>query len=377
METVEENGIIKINSDAFGQIEADFFCRPLSWDSGNSLFLRSFDNVWYELNAARNLVYRIPEAEEIFKINSKFYEALESNSKSRLKSLGLDSEDKFSNFLKEDAKKYTKLYGENPIFPPMLSSPIYLPVSTGSEWNYCNVFGEYKGITHNIRSFEEFSKELELVKSYFGDSFPSRKSVYLGDARAIDIDQKELTSIMDLIRSELGLPVASSFDIYSTPKKRNMISYRDLKEHGLSRMYVYVESGSYKVIRLLNRNINITEAMNDISNIKDHEIPVSIVIMAGTGGLKLSKDHVASTANLISQLPLGLNDQIFICPVIQESDQTYYKMLETENLGIMSMEQILSQMQDLRNNILSSFSDVNGSELKTKIIDWDLRIPPH
>ena len=372
-----EKGIIKIDSDKLGNIEADFLCRPLSLDTGNSLFLRSFNNVWYELNAARNLVYKILGADEISKINLTFYEALESNNNVRLKSLGLDSLDKFFNFLDEDAKKYTKLYGENPIFPPMLSRPIYLSVSSGSEWNYGNVFGEYKGITHNIRSVDDFSKELRLVKSYFGDSFPSRESVYLGDARAIDIDQKDLISIMDLIRAELELPVASSFDIYSTPKKRNMISYRDLKEHGLSRMYIYVESGSYKVIRVLNRNINITEAMNDISNIKDHEIPVSIVIMAGTGGSKLSRDHVVSTANLISQLPLGLNDQILICPVIQESDQTYYKILETENLGIMSMEQILAQMQDIRNTILSSFADVNGSELKTKIIDWDLRIPPN
>jgi len=375
MDPVEEKDIIHEHLGESIEIEADFAGRPLYYFDGKFRYRRSPDGRWVELRRDAEIVTRELGNEDVTRVERSFFDVLSESGNEQFRSLGMCSFDKYLSFLKKDCEAYMQLYGIKPIFPPMMLRPMYLSLSRGSEWNFCNVFGEYKNPAHSTYSEREFAEHVGKVRDYFGVSFQSRHSIYLGDARAIDTDQKALLNVMDFIMKDLNLPVTSAFDIYSTPKKKNMIGYRELKEHGLSRMYVYVESGSYKVIRLLNRNINITEAMNDISNIKDHGIPVSIVVMAGTGGLKLEKDHVKSTANLISQLLLDERDRIYLSPVIQDADPYYRKVIEDNALGVMSMEQILQQMRELRNELVESYADFNGNPLKTEVVDWDLRVP--
>ncbi len=375
MDLVEE-GTIKVRSDDSIEVEADFMGRPLYYVNGEKMYRRSPYGSWVELQLHKEIVSRVLPAEDGKKIENEIFKIFLSSGSERFKSRGIRSVQEYSDFLHQDAEAYVNLYGQNPIFPPMLQSPVYFSLSKGSNWNFCNIFGDYSNPVHKALSFDEFRAHVEDVKKHFGNALSSRRSVYLGDSRAIDVDQKEILAILDYVAENLNLPIVSAFDIYSTPKKRNMIGYRDLGDHGLTGMYVYLESGSYKVIRLLNRNINITESVNDILNIKDHGIPVSVVIMAGMGGSKLYNDHVRSTANLISQLQLGESDHIYLAPVIQDADSHYLKVINEESLGALTMEQILSQMDELRKGIMESSADVNGSPLRTKIIDWDLRIPP-
>ena len=188
-----------------------------------------------------------------------------------------------------DSKSLLSLYSAIPVIPPDQPSALFLEITSGCKWNRCTLCRGYETRDYTIKSMDEFFSHLETVKGHYGSGLSYHKSVFLGDVNALDIDQKMLLDILDSIKEKLNIPVFTAFDIFTTPKKKNMINYRDLKDHGLDRVYVFLESGSYRVIRLFNKHINVTETMNLVNNIKDHGIGVTIVVMAGIGGKKYSR----------------------------------------------------------------------------------------
>ncbi len=272
-----------------------------------------------------------------------------------------------------DSKALISLYSAIPVVPPDQSAALYLEVTSGCSWNLCTLCRGYESRDYKTRSMEEFISHLKAVRDGYGAGISSRKSVFLGDVNALDIDQKMLLQVLDRIREEINLPVFTAFDIFTTPKKKNMINYRDLKDHGLNRVYVFLESGSYKVIRLFNKHINVTETMNLVNNIKDHGIGVTIVVMAGIGGKKYSKDHVEATANIISQLALDKDDAIILTPIIESEDSNYMEISRKEGLSDLSMQEKHRQMDDITKSIGEAYRDVNGREMDYPVLQNDLR----
>ena len=272
-----------------------------------------------------------------------------------------------------DSRGLLSLYSAIPVVPPDQPSALYLEITSGCRWNRCTLCRGYETRDYTTKSMDDFVSHLEAVKDHYGSGLSYHKSVFLGDVNALDIDQKMLLDILDSIKVKLNLPVFSAFDIFTTPKKKNMINYRDLKDHGLDRVYVFLESGSYRVIRLFNKHINVTETMNLVNNIKDHGIGVTIVVMAGIGGKKYSKDHVEATANIISQLALDKGDSVILSPIMESDDSNYLDISSKEGLSDMSLQEKYAQMDDLTSSIREAFRDVNGKDMDISIIKYDLR----
>ncbi len=272
-----------------------------------------------------------------------------------------------------DGKSAESLYSMFPVLPPDQTGSMYLEITSGCRWNRCTLCRGYESREYTVKEREQFFSHIEDVLKFYGRGLSSRKSIFLGDVSALDIDQKYLLEVLSHLKQKLGLPVYTAFDVFTTPKKKNMINYRDLGENGLDRVYVYLESGSYRVIRLFNKHINITETMNLINNIKDHKIPVSIVVMAGIGGKKFSKDHVEATANIISQLALVKGDTILLSPIMENEDSNYSEITEREQLLPMSIQEKYRQMDELSSAIKEAFKEMNGRDIAIPVVKTDLR----
>ncbi|MEM0156764.1 MAG: radical SAM protein [Thermoplasmataceae archaeon] len=273
-----------------------------------------------------------------------------------------------------DSKALLSLYSAVPVVPPDQPAALYLEVTSGCRWNMCTLCRGYETREYTTRSMGEFISHLKAVKDGYGAGISSRRSVFLGDVNALDIDQKMLLEVLDRIREDINLPVFTAFDIFTTPKKKNMINYRDLKDHGLNRVYVFLESGSYRVIRLFNKHINVTETMNLVNNIKDHGIGVTIVVMAGIGGKKYSRDHVEATANIISQLALDKDDAIVLTPIIESEDSNYMEISRNDGLSDMTMQEKYGQMDDITRSIREAYREVNGRDMDYPVLKNDLRL---
>lgn len=372
------NGILTIASGNEEVANFDFEGRVLFYTINGLMHRRSSDNSLFRLSWDRDVRMVLPvdksEAESIYErcyqLARSFPAETLTDDEKRI--LGkVSSRD--AAWLEKDAEEITSMYSIKPIMPPDQSSAVYLELTTGVKWNRCSITSSYAGRTIEVKSGEEFAAHTDRLREHLGEGMKAKKGLFLGDPGALDVDQKDLLPILDKLKKDFGLPVFAAFDIFSTPKSKNMIHYRDLKTHGLDRIFVFIQSGSYKVIKLFNEKINVTETLNIVNNIKDYGISVSIVVLAGMGGKKYDEDHVEGSANIISQMNLESGDMIFLSPVVEEDDAQYMKIMEKENLGRLSPTEKLQQMDRLTKSIKESFIDMNGRELTIPVVKYDLR----
>ncbi|MGC8609284.1 MAG: radical SAM protein, partial [Thermoplasmata archaeon] len=257
------------------------------------------------------------------------------------------------------------------IIPPDQYFSVYLQVTRGCYWNRCTFCRLYKDRDYHIKDIQEFKDHLNSVKEYFGSGLKSRRTVFLGDANAVNIDQKLLISILDTVKDDLGLPVYSFIDAISTQKKKGETDFEEMARHGLKRVYLGMESGSPEVLRLLNKLMNVSEAINMVNKIKSSGMDIGLIVMAGAGGKKYYGDHVESTASVISQMDLGKGDIIYISPIIEYEDAEYFKI--SGELGTLSDDEKEKQSEDLKKSISEAFKDMNNREIGIPIVKYDLR----
>ena len=372
------NGILTVTNGNQEVANFDFEGRLLFFTKQGTMYRRSSDNSIYRLGWDGDV--RVVESvgkEEVNSILERAYEmarhfpseTLTTEEKETLARIA--SRD--SRWLEADSREMLGLYSVAPIMPPDQSSALYLELSSGSRWNRCSISASYSGRNPEVKSIEQFWEHVRKVKERLGHGLSSKKGIFLGDAGALDFDQKDLLPILDRLKQEFNLPIFAAFDIFSTPKRKNMIHYQDLKKHGLDRIFVFIESGSYKVVKLFNEKINVTETLNIVNNIKDYGISVSIVVMVGVGGRKFDADHVEGSANIISQMNLENGDMIFLSPVVESDDARYLELIGKENLGILSPQEKVTQMEKLTKAIKEGFADMNGRSLGIPIVKYDLR----
>ena len=372
------NGILTIASGNEEVANFDFQGRLLFYTSSGVTYRRSYAGLLYRLAWDNDLrvVEKIPpsEAETIIKRTlemARNFPTQEITPEEKSVVSTISSRD--VSWMDSDAASLVNLYSRIPVLPPDQASSLYLELATGCRWNRCTVCSSYNSREFNGRTIDEFREHISNVKAVMGKGLHSRKSVFLGDANALDVDQKVLLQALDDVKSELNLPVFAAFDVFTTPKRKNMIHYRDLKEHGLDRIFVFLESGSYKVIKLFNQHINITETLNIVNNIKDYGISVSIVLMVGMGGRKFNEDHITGSANIISQMNLERGDMIFLSPVVEEDDETYLEISRKNGLGNMTPEEKRQQTENLIKSIKDAYRGMNGKELDVPVVKYDLR----
>lgn len=372
------NGILTLAEGNSEIANFDYEGRLLFFTRSGVLHKRSTDNRMFKLGWKGDVRQVDPVAiEEAKQVMERSYEIARNFPAETLSSEEIEIlnrvKSRGSDWLANDSKFLVSLYSSIPIMPPDQSSALYLELSKGCSWNRCSICNSYSGRTVEEKSPEEFLTHIKTIKEAMGNGIKAKKGIFLGDAGALDVDQKQLLPLLDRIKEEFGLPIFTAFDIFSTPKRKNMIHYQDLKKHGLDRIFVFIESGSYKVVRLFNQKINVTETLNIVNNIKDYGIAVSVVVIVGMGGKKYSEEHVEGTANIISQMNLESGDMIFLSPVVESDDPEYLSISEREGLVNLTPEEKLEQSELMLKAIKESYEDMNGQSLSIPIVKYDLR----
>ncbi len=147
----------------------------------------------------------------------------------------------------------------------------------------------------------------------------------LGDPpSALNAEQKVLLSALDTVRETFNLPIYSFIDLFTIPKSKSVMHYQDMKRHGLEKVYFLLETGSNRVVKAFRNLTNVTDAINIVNNLKTAGLNVGLIVLAGTGGKTLSREHVEATAGIVGQMQLGEGgDSLFICPVREDEDSIY------------------------------------------------------
>ncbi|MEM0140606.1 MAG: radical SAM protein [Thermoplasmatales archaeon] len=255
-------------------------------------------------------------------------------------------------WLVRDAQAFTLIYGGGvPIVPPDQYFSLYLRYSEGCPWNKCSFCMLYPETVYRVKTLDDMSKQIDSLLAVLGRGIESRQSVFLGDANAINTDTDLLIDVLALVKRRIGLPVYAFTDAFTTMKNKKIGDFIRMRENGLTRVYIGIESGDQYVLKLLNKPMDISGARREIEDIKRAGIGVGVIVMSGAGGKALAREHVESTARFIATLPLGKGDVVYISPLREYEGSEYAKIASEKGLGIMSGSEKLDQAEDIRSEI--------------------------
>jgi radical SAM superfamily enzyme YgiQ (UPF0313 family) len=192
------------------------------------------------------------------------------------------------------------MYEQGVIRPPSEASSLLVRVTRNCPWNQCVFCPAYKGVKFSKRTVEEIKKDIDhMAGEYGGHAFV--QSVFLQDADSLLLPTADLLEILRYLKQKFpDIKRVTSYARAKTLKRKTVEELKELKEAGLTRIHVGMESGSEKVLKLIKKGITQSDIVEGGRRVVDAGISLSEYIMPGIGGKTLSEEHARETARLLN-----------------------------------------------------------------------------
>ncbi|MFC1760060.1 radical SAM protein [Candidatus Neomarinimicrobiota bacterium] len=257
--------------------------------------------------------------------------------------------------LQNNALEFSNIYLPISILPPDQYMSLVIQLTEGCNYNQCTFCNFYRDRAFKIKSVNDLELHLSKVKSFFGKGINLRKSIFLADANALAIPQNRLIKGLELIHNKFPQfkNYYSFIDIF-TGLKKSTKDFKQIKSHGIKRVYLGVESGNNDLMLFLNKHQLNKDIIELTHNLKKSDINVGIILLIGAGGSKYSKEHLSDSIKLLEQLPLGKGDIIYLSE-LYETNSSYKKSMAEQNIPLPTRQEIRQWSNKFKSKLKKQF----------------------
>ncbi len=154
-------------------------------------------------------------------------------------------------------------YEGNIIRPPSEAHSIILQITVGCSHNKCTFCGAYKGVRFYIKDAASINDDIAFAARYC----QNQKRVFLADGDALIIPTARLEEIFSSIRQ--NLPWVNRINLYGNTKsilRKTVGELKRLKELGLDRVYMGLESGHEPTLTNIKKGVNTEQMITGSGN---------------------------------------------------------------------------------------------------------------
>lgn len=223
--------------------------------------------------------------------------------------------------------------------PPPEFGSVTVQATIGCPHNKCAFCGTFKETKFRIRSTGEVCEDIEGLK---GSDFTS---LFLSDGNSIVIKTEDLQRI--LICAYEALPKLNSVSVNASAKqilKKGEDDLHVLKDAGLSKIYMGLETGDEKILREMNKGVKTSEVIEASRLVKRSGIVLSQTIIVGLGGRLNSKRHAQATASILNEIK---PDQIRLHTLTPIKGTDLGDRISCGEFEVLSPEETLKEMAGL------------------------------
>ena len=183
--------------------------------------------------------------------------------------------------------------------PPSEWQSYILQVTIGCSHNACTFCGMFKGQRYRERPLHEVLEDISMAKATYGHV----DQVFLCDGDALSRSTEDLLAILRKLREVF--PGVREISTYASAKgilKKCASELRILKEAGLSKAYLGVESGDDKVLHDTHIGVTAAQTLQAGKMIVGAGMELYAIILIGLAGRARSKDNAVATARIINDM---------------------------------------------------------------------------
>ncbi len=183
--------------------------------------------------------------------------------------------------------------------PPSEAYSLIVQATVGCSHNNCTFCSMYKKDKFKIKSLDLIKEDLLEARQFYREV----KRIFIADGDALAMKHEDLVEVCRTI-NEL-FPECERIGIYGSPNsilRKSLEELKELKDLGIGIVYLGVESGNKEILKNIKKGVTREEMVEAGKKIKESGIKLSITLISGIGGRKLTKDHALDSAKIINEI---------------------------------------------------------------------------
>ncbi len=233
----------------------------------------------------------------------------------------------------------TESFELGPIRPPNEAYSLLIRVTRNCPWNRCRFCPIYKGEKFQLRSVEEIKQDIGTAKaikdkisglawkSGYGGSirevaamvcnnppndayrnvalwlYAGGENAFLQDANTLIMRTGELVEVIKYLKETFpGISRITSYARSKTAAKKSVDELIELREAGLSRLHIGLESGYDPLLQLMDKGVTAANHITGGRNVVASGISLSEYVILGMGGRKMWREHALETARVLNEI---------------------------------------------------------------------------
>ncbi len=190
------------------------------------------------------------------------------------------------------------MHYHEPLFrPPAEANSLIFQIAYGCPHNSCRFCQMYKSVKYHPKNITEILQEIRQA----GELYSNVKRVFLADGDVMALPFAELEKILMALNRHL--PALARVNSYANGCSIAAKTDRQLQllaELKLNTIYLGLESGDDKILRLVNKPDNVATMIEAVERAQHNGLKCSVMALLGIGGQELSQRHAKLTARALN-----------------------------------------------------------------------------
>ncbi len=279
-------------------------------------------------------------------------------------------------------------FEQGPIRPPSEAKSLLVRVTRNCPWNKCAFCQCYRGRKFELRTVEEIKKDIQRAREIaddirslswkmgeagevsrsvamavlddqgrYSDNYRSvaawlyfgGESVFLQDANSIIMKTDDLLAVLACIKETFPfVRRITSYCRSKTAARKSVEEYTQLRDAGLSRIHIGLESGYDPLLKFMKKGVTAAEHVEGGRRIVESGISLSEYIMPGLGGYQWSSEHARETARVLNEID---PDFIRIRTLQVRRDSELFRLMEEGGFVPLGDEAVVREIRELIANL--------------------------
>jgi len=233
-------------------------------------------------------------------------------------------------------------FEQGPIRPPSEARSLLIRPTRNCPWNKCAFCHTYKDTSFQLRPVEEIKKDIDAVRdladavgelswklgqggkvndavvsqifgddALFNDTFRhvaawlyfGGRTAFLQDADTLIMKTDDLLEVLRYLKEKFpDISRVTSYCRSRTAGHKSVEDLRRIREAGLVRIHVGLESGSDDVLKFIRKGATAADHIEGGQRLVAAGISLCEYVMPGLGGKRWSREHAIETARVLNEI---------------------------------------------------------------------------
>ena len=221
--------------------------------------------------------------------------------------------------------------------PPSEAYSLIVQATIGCTHNKCSFCKMFKEKRFQTRPTEDIIADFAWARK----RYRSVPRIFLADANALCLKTDKLMPILTYI--EETFPECERVTIYGRASdilRKTEDEVRQLREHGLTMVYIGAESGSDKVLEMCHKGETRQQLIDAVKRIEKVGIKASVTFISGLAGRDGWEDHAIQTGTMITEMNASY---VSLLTLLVDPQAPMYDDIQSGRLKLLTPQEVLAE----------------------------------